>query len=278
MKKRSRTEEAIVGRRAAGLLKPVSVTYQKGKGFKKMIGWTRNESGKKQPKIWWLGHVEQQARELASLLNTFYLTQVDEGMSECWDEDALFTATEIIGVRRTVWQQVLDDARRVLEQQKDSGGSDTKGGRRAAVSAVPKQSAGEKTLYQAITAYTEHLKGKRKSDRHKQRATQVVEVNLKRVRKDCPLSLIDFVWIDSLCDHFKGRPKNLKDGKTLAPASVKNILTYLRLFFTWLDDTEFGGWQAPRKLLKCFRLRVADLMTPAELRDWAPFSSLILKP
>ena len=44
-------------------------------------------------------------------------------------------------------------------------------------------------------------------------------------------------------------------------------LRYLRTFFNWIDDTGYGGWVGPRKLLRPFRVRAADLMTPQELRS-----------
>jgi hypothetical protein len=40
----------------------------------------------------------------------------------------------------------------------------------------------------------------------------------------------------------------------------------MRTFFNWVDDTGYGGWVGPRKLLRPFRVRAADLMTPRELR------------
>ena len=43
---------------------------------------------------------------------------------------------------------------------------------------------------------------------------QVLNVNLKHVRRDIPLQQVDFAWLDTLCDHFKNRPPNQKDGKT----------------------------------------------------------------
>jgi hypothetical protein len=121
-------------------------------------------------------------------------------------------------------------------------------------------------LYAAIDAFLESFRGKRKSVRHKERMAQVLNVSLKHVRPDIALKEIDFLWLDKLCDHFKSRPPNQKDKKKQpSPASVKGILTYLRLFFTWLDDVGFGGWEMPRKAIKCFRVRIDDLMTPEEV-------------
>lgn len=247
----------------------ITVTYQKGKGFKKMIGWCVGKSGERQPKIWWLGHDERQATLLASMITALYGTMRDEGvLIDCWNEDSLVVVKGAIDAQRESWQAGLDEARALLAA---AGAATTASGGTTAARTTDRSLLGDvaagKTLYGAIAAYSEHLKGKRKSDKHKHRATQVVEVNLRRVRQDCPLSEIDFVWIDSLCDHFKSRPKNLKDGTPIKPAGVKNILTYLRLFFVWIDDTEYGGWQAPRKMLKCFKIRLDELMTPTELRE-----------
>lgn len=131
--------------------------------------------------------------------------------------------------------------------------------------------SGEATLYQAIDAYIESLKGKRRAQSHTWRAEQVVKRGLKAVRGDCPLSSVDYLWLDRLCDYYKSRPKSLrgkpKNRKPISPQTVKTTLQYLRQFFVWVDDTGFGGWEGPRKLTKPFRVRLGDLLTPAELRQ-----------
>lgn len=132
-------------------------------------------------------------------------------------------------------------------------------------------SSGEATLYQAIEAYIESLKEKRRSQSHKWRADQVVRRGLKALREDCPLSSIDYLWLDRLCDYYKGRPKSLKgkrrNRKPIRPQTVKTTLQYLRQFLMWVDDTGFGGWEGPRKLTKPFRVRLDELLTPAEVRQ-----------
>ncbi len=141
----------------------------------------------------------------------------------------------------------------------------------ASPAAVPSFSG--KTLYQAIDAYLESFKAKRKSESHKWRAEQVLRTNLKSARADCPLASIDYAWLDSLGDYFKARPLSKRGKasarKSISPQTVKIILQYLRQFFIWLDDCSYDGWEGPRKLTKPFRVRLDDLRTSAELRQHA---------
>jgi integrase len=252
----------------------IGITHQAGKGWKKCIGWYAHADGRRLPKIHWLGHDEEHARYLAFTLQKRWSLLDAQGLG--------WTPEEIAGVKAFVaggadffrepfrridaQQAALDARRQELQTNTACAIPGASAPAAAAESPAPEASMKRPMLYAAIAAYVASIKGKRMSDKHKQRAQQVVEVNLKRVRKDCPLADVDFAWIDALCDHFKNRPANLKDGKPLAPAGVKNILTYLRLFFQWLDDASWGGWEAPRKLLKPFKVRIDDMMTPVELR------------
>jgi integrase len=258
----------------------IGITYQTGKGYKKCLGWYQHEDGRRLPKIHWLGRDPEQAQQLAFALQKAWLIMQSYGprgwtpadianVKEFLAQGPMMLRTALAGVQDQ--QREIDQRQDQLNQHRhrvlsfsflDPNHKHNNSAGESAFFAEPK----EATLYGAIKTYIEAIKGKRKSDKHKQRCIQVVEVNLKRVRNDCPLAEVDYAWLDKLCDHFKNRPANLKDGKPLSPAGVKNILTYLRLFFQWLDDTGWGKWEAPRKLLKPFKLRIDDLMTPVELR------------
>lgn len=171
----------------------------------------------------------------------------------------------------------VDERRKVVEQQGEIVQQQGKlldafmGDAPASESAAPladSTSSKPRMLYEAVAAYLANLRGKRKADSHKRRADQVLNINLKAARPDCPLSNIDYAWIDGLCDYFKARPPSLKNKKTpIGANTVKVILQYLRQFFVWLDDTSYGDWEGPRKLMKPFRVRTETLLTPAELRE-----------
>lgn len=242
-------------------------------GFRLTIG--KKADGK--PRLFWLGKDRAIAEYHADTLKGQHDSMKFHGR-EVWTPDDETVVKQCVmqyvemmrGVRRMHIGDMkrLDDQRREVESRGRAFDIAFGDAPAAEQPAAPDPVAVAKPmLYAAIKAYVANIKGKRTSDKHKERAAQVVETNLKRARKDCPLAEIDFVWLDSLCDHYKARPKNLKEGTPLAPGGVKNVLTYLRLFFTWLDDTEYGGWEAPRKMLKCFKVRIADLMTTQELRE-----------
>ncbi len=255
----------------------VKITFRRRQGYSKDIGKYAKPDGTLAPKRFWLGHNQARAIWLANVHNETFKRFVAPAGGIWTDEHARLLSLLI---------DTEDDRTRKIAAK--VGGSISQLSSRPPVAGLPPipdapvvapflarphassavvPSPRPSTLYAAVAAYVAHLKTRRMSDRHRERATQVVEVNLKAVRSDCALATVDYLWIDSLANHYKGRPKNLRDGAPLMPAGVKNILTYLRLFFTWLDDVEYGGWTAPRKLAKCFKVRVVDLMTQTELRS-----------
>jgi hypothetical protein len=256
---------------------PVKITFRGRQGYSKDIGKYAKPNGTLAPKRFWLGHNQARAIWLANVYNETFRRFVAPAGGVWTDEHtrllALLIDTEdhrtrkvAAKVKGSIFQLSGRPPVADLPVIPDVPAAASFVAPRAAGSSANAPAAQPSTLYAAIAAYVAHLKTRRMSDRHRERAAQVVEVNLKAVRDDCALSSVDYLWIDSLANHYKARPKNLRDGAPLTPGGVKNILTYLRLFFTWLDDVEYGGWTAPRKLAKCFKLRVTDLMTHAELR------------
>jgi hypothetical protein len=123
----------------------------------------------------------------------------------------------------------------------------------------------EPSLYGAMTAYQETLAGKRVSPSHRGNVRQILD-RVKKHQPDVPISDIDFAFLDRLADHWKSRPVSPTHGTPLAPATVIGTLRELRAFFSWADDTSWGGWTGPRKLAKPFRCERKDLMTNAEIR------------
>jgi integrase len=188
------------------------------------------------------------------------------------DEDAV---REWIDLRKRnvagLWELHKRDMERVQYQGQEFAA--VLGNQRAAVQSPsqPEEKQTGKTLYDAMDAFLDALKAKRKSESHRWRMEQIIKINLKRVREDCPMSAIDFAWLDALADYYKGRPLSnkgkKKNRKPISPQTVKTTLSHLRQFFIWCDDVSFGGWQAPRKLTKPFRVRLDDLRTRSELRE-----------
>ena len=238
------------------------------KGYRISCGWYL-KNGKKTPKVFWLGHDKQiallnaakfrWANPLASAMGGW--TKEYEQMIRSQD------TMEIV-------QHRFFEAEKVRQQLTPHLAAPvvvnlpTNSVHHPAPPTTPTTSG--KTLYQAIDAYLESLKAKRKAESHKWRAEQVLRVNLKKARPDCPLASIDYTWLDSLADYFKARPLSLRgkgdSRKAISPQTVKVILQYLRQFFIWLDDSSFDGWEGPRKLTKPFRVQLDDLRSPAEMK------------
>ena len=242
-------------------------------GFRLTIG--KKTDGK--PRLFWLGHARTTAEYHADALKGQFDFMKAEGR-DIWTEAdkarvkwhlAQFKqAMGLLRDRHRGDERQLDEQRNTLEQKSQQQeallGEAPAPAPEQPTTAAP---APGRTLHDAIKAYLDTLDGKRVSESHKWRARQVVDTVLKSVRKDCPLADVDFLWLDRLADYFKARPMGTKFKRPMRPETVATTLRYFRSFFVWLDDTEFGGWEEPRKLLRPFRVRAADLMTTDELRE-----------
>lgn len=235
----------------------ITVTYFKPRGlFKKCIGKRRGEDGKVTPAIFWLGHDQRAAERAARRIIELIPKQGALDSHGVWTEDGLAQAQTEITVAKEAWSQI-DLLPAILAPERPA----------PPPKPIPVTKPEGKTLYNAIEAYLKHIAGKTFSDSHKERAGKILDGNLKSARKDCPLSDIDYLWIDQMADYFKARPKSRKGGKTISAHTVLSILRYIRTFFVWLDDTGYGGWEGPRKLMKPFKVRLEDLLTTKERRE-----------
>jgi hypothetical protein len=245
-------------------------------GFRLTIG--KKADGK--PRLFWLGQNRFQAEYHAQLLRErFQFTMKREGRDVWNADDEKAVADFLVEMKMRMAGLPAMASARVEQAKTDEriitaviGGGQSTG---PAPAPAPTPAAKkEATLYDAIKAYLDNLDGKRISESHKWRARQILDIGLKAIRKDVPLREIDYLWLDRLCDHWKSRPKGAKSGEPIKAETVVTTLRYLRTFFNWLDDTTFGGWEGPRKLLRPFRIRAADLMTPTELRTGATIKQL----
>jgi integrase len=122
-------------------------------------------------------------------------------------------------------------------------------------------------LHAAIDAYLTMVAARPVSAGYRKRTAELVS-DLKRYRPDVPLAQVDRVWLQSLCDSMKARPKSPKTGRPLSPFTVRNMLVTWRGMFDWLDSNSesdrFGRWQAPRRWVDLFDVRPTKLMTKAE--------------
>ncbi len=254
------------------------------KGYRICVGQHQGADGKIRPRTFWLGDDPITAHYAANEYQAAW-SRLKWAGGSLWTEEAIQTARDFIarfvairaemhdGLRQRI--ENLEARKRGVEKLKDEitfmfgprPGDPILSDETQAVAENEEESQqSPPTLYAAVDRYLAVLNDKRRADSHKARAERILNVDLKRAQKDCSLSEIDYLWIDRLCDHFKNRPLGRKNGKRLAANTVATTLRYLRAFFIWIDDTSFGGWEAPRKLAKPFRCNVRDLMTPAELK------------
>lgn len=123
------------------------------------------------------------------------------------------------------------------------------------------------TLHSAIDAYVEAFEKKVLTEGHKERTRQLLN-DLKHFRGDVPLAEIDRVWLQTLTDQIKSRPKSRKRKTRLAPYTVRNMLRSWSRFIDWLDanadSARFGRWEAPRRWEDLFQVHLTKLMSKAE--------------
>lgn len=247
-------------------MKEAELSKHPTKGYRISIGYYATPEGKRSPRVFWLGQAKRHAEDLADLVRYAYRELVQSTGHTDWTAEAIEQTKTGIERMRAGHKDYLRGAINRVEQaglRVIDGPKPTPQAKHIRSQAA--EPAKGKTLYEAIAAYQESLKGKNTSESHKIAVRYALEGRLKKARPDIAIESIDYAWIDSLCDFFKARPVT-RSGTKMAAASVTHTMTYLRAFFVWCDDVEFGGWIAPRKLLKPFRVTVAELMTPAELR------------
>jgi hypothetical protein len=157
-------------------------------GFRLTIG--KKADGK--PRLFWLGQNRFQAEYHAQLLRERYQFTMKREGRDVWNaDDEKAVADFLIEMKARMAGLPAMAAARVEQAKTEeriikavTGGQPT--GQAPAPASTP---SGRPMLYEAIAAYTEAMKGKQSSDKHRQRAIQVVEVNLKAARKDCPMRL-----------------------------------------------------------------------------------------
>lgn len=266
-------------------VKPTKITFRGRQGWSKDVGHYRKAGdGKVIYRRFWLGHDQSRAAWLASVIVDYHGEFVKVAGEGLWTIEHVRAINLIVEasdhVTRLKAQRLQRNLTALAARPPVADLPALPPPPPAAVASPAKQKAdaspGTPTLYGAIKSYLETLEGKRMSAAHRWRAKQILEQTLKPIRPDCALPDIDYLWLDRLCDHFKARPKSAKTKEPMRPETVVTTLRYLRTFFNWIDDTGYCGWVGPRKLLRPFRVRAADLMTPRELRAAATIRQFTL--
>jgi hypothetical protein len=251
-----------------------AVTFQKGRELYKICcGKHVGEQGRLRPTIHWLGKDEEHAQYAAFTIRKGWASLEGSGRDR-WTKEDLQQVRDLIGDGANMFRVAIERINRTrkgLDQQEQflhRHAAFIVPGQPSPAPAAVATDRKSPTLYGAIRAYLDSLNAKQVSDGHKERATQILETNLKRSRPDCPMADVDFAWLESLANHFRSRPSSLKEKDQRISANTAALfLRYLKAFFVWLDDAGWNGWEGPRKLTKLFRCSVADMMTAAELRE-----------
>lgn len=246
------------------------VTFQRGKGFKKGIGKTLGEDRQERVKIWWLGPNEKDARELAQFITAVWQDVQTTTGAKHWTPAGLAWAQRIIRQLRDSISSSVKLAHSTIERHAPARSTPS-----PRIAANPTITA--TMLHAALDQYIKAMKGKALSDSYRRRVEETIG-DLKRYRRDVPLAGIDRVWLESLTDEIKSRPrgrrKNKASGKRepIKPMTVRTSLQHWRQAFDWLDrasdSNRFGGWEAPKRMNDLFSVDLAKLRTKAE-RDAA---------
>jgi integrase len=235
------------------------------KGFRFRIGRLPDGQGAR----FWLGSDELQAQQRAAAYVEAWADVIRRGGTS-WSDETLKEARDLGEQRIRGWTNWANSIRRgavavaAVAAQEDA--------KLQAVTAQPVASAAETPtetpmLHAAIDTYMVAFKAKATSESHKERTRQLLD-DLKHYRADVPLATIDRVWLQTLTDFIKSRPKARKRKTPLAPLTVRNTLRAWSRFFDWIDSNadspRFGHWQAPRRCGELFQVRLTKLMTKAE--------------
>ncbi len=250
------------------------------KGYRLTVGRTTSGTQAR----FWLGHSEPEAQQRAQAIVAMWADLTSAGIG-VWSPQHIAMAKELGEKKVALFRQfvgVMKDSRdwhsaharsyqrQVAELQPEPGLPSLPA---TSLVEMPEPSKATTTLYGAMDAYEQALAGKRVSAAHRWRTKQCLG-RVKLNQPDVPMSKVDYAFLDRIADFWKARPVSKRKGTPLAAATVVNILQVCRAFFSWVDDTTWGGWEGPRKLTRPFNVERKDLMTPQEVRKAATIEQL----
>ena len=219
------------------------LSHVPGKRFRVSVGYYLKD-GKPTPKVFWLGHDPVTAHYHADQARGNWSAITLTG-GTVWSEDELAGLKEAVAffarTRAAIFAK-YEQRKRAIDREGEMLQSMFG---TPAIQQVPPplqeaEPAAPAKLYAALDAYKIAMRGKALSPSYKRRLEECVET-LKRYRPDVDLSSVDRVWLETLTDEMKARPRSRKkDPRTktrqpLKPRTVKTLLQHWRQALDWID-------------------------------------------
>lgn len=132
---------------------------------------------------------------------------------------------------------------------------------------VPTMAGVSQTLYQAIDAYAQHVKGTKLREGQVTAWGQVLceqALRLKQSHPDTTLDRFDLAAIERIKNHWAARPMS-KYGKPIARDTVRAQIAALKLFAKWLHRHPGWQWRKPEDFEDAIKLDLSELMSHAEV-------------
>jgi len=252
------------------------------KGYRMTCGTYVGSDGKRRPKVFWLGHDKEKALTVARQIRwSAPIAAAMKGWTKEYEQ--MVRATDTLDLIRQRFYEA-EKLRQELAPHipapvivqvpvvpQTTGQLSTHCPTPAAVPPTGPM------LHAALDLFVKAVQSQNSSRSHKKTIADSVTA-IKKYRTDCPLSVIDYAWLEKFTNELKARPlSRKKDSRTgkcmpIKPYTVKRLLQHLRLAVQWIGrqrlSPQFGGWHPPADCQGLFSVELKKLMTKTE-RDKA---------
>lgn len=242
------------------------MSFQKGKGYKKSIGFHTSKNGARKQKMFWLGKNEQKA-EILCLMIISRWKELKNAAAEVWDEESLDYLKE--------YKNRLYEKGKYKPTVKSS--TSKRQDKHVPPVPIPKQlhSSSEPisdlskpvTLYGAIDKYISNVKSDMNFSEEWQKGLSIRLNSLKDATADMLLRDLSKDTVLSIVKFYQKRPKNKNTGKPISITTAKTqINTLKRLLDHLIEEEIIEPIRGLQKLFKNIRIKKTKVDITKQLK------------
>ena len=216
----------------------ITLSEQKGKGFRKSVGFTMKKGKRKQRK-WWLGKDRQKAEALALRIQSEWRT-IKQAGGDVWTDEGEQRINEL--------KASLYGAK--LKSTATAGGPSENAAENAPPIPEPI------TFHQAIEYYCLKIIPELHVSEQWKRDLANRMRYLKDALTDLALVEIGPEELTKLVNYYKSRPRNKQNKRVISVDYAKTLIKTAKRLFEWLDETE--RWNICRTFNRIFKISATD--------------------
>lgn len=231
------------------------MSSQKGKGYKKSVGFYADKNGERTQKMFWLGKNEQKAEILCLTIISRWKELKNAG-AEIWDEQSLDFIKE---EKNRLYEKgkYKPMAKSSPSKQQDRKSSSPTMPKQSQSSSEPSSDFGKPmALYAAIEKYIGNVKSNMDYSEDWQKGLSIRLNSLKDATTDMLLIDLTKDTVSSIVDFYRKRPKNKNTGKPISITTAKiQINTLKRLLDHLIDEEIIEPIKGLQKLFKKIKIK-----------------------